>query len=168
MTASCTKKAEDPLVSDIRFGNQDLRFNRLAWNNLGSYLQNTFKHKFVLLDNNFNYTNDQFRGTGNLVELTFLTSSESMPGGIYHFAEQETSPSLFNGYIALNYNAQLQTAQTMAVVKGGMINASTDNAQGATWIRLDIRLLTHTGDSLEGTFYGPLITQEIPKINQHN
>lgn len=168
LATSCTKETKDPLISDIQFGNQDLRFNRLAWNNLGSYMQNTFKHKFVLLDNNFNYTNNQFSGTGNLVELTFLTSEESMPVGVYHFVEQETSPSLFNGYIALNYNAQLQTAQTIAVVKGGLINASIDNDQGAIWIRLDIRLLTHTGDSLKGTFYGPITMQEIPKINQHN
>jgi hypothetical protein len=164
MTA-CTKKVEDPLISNITFGSQSLQFNRLAWNNLGSYTANLKKHKFVLLDSRFNFTNGQFTGQGNLLELTLLTPTESMPEGVYHFSETETSPTLFNGYIALNYSATQQTAQTMSVLKGGWIDATTDNAQGSTWIKLEIRILTHTNDSLSGIFYGPLITQEVPKIN---
>ena len=158
----CTKEPVTiPGQCTIEYQNHTFNFVLAAWNVLGNYTDGITRQKIVLLAPSLKPANGGLQGSGHLIEITLLTQSDTFPSGTFPFSTNENAGVLFNAFLALDYQASVQLAQSVFVVNQGDVKVE----RHAAGIQLELRLVTTEQDSLKGTYVGSITTQNIPKIN---
>ncbi|MDD2563667.1 MAG: hypothetical protein PHU27_05575 [Salinivirgaceae bacterium] len=159
----CTAcKDKETYSCNIRFADTELDFNRVSYTFIGEYITNIYKHEYVFLGNDFSSVNGKLSGEGSLLTLTILTNSRGIPLGEFLFIPQEVAPSLFSGSVIMSYNTVTDSINGYEPLTGGKLTINGDPSK----LSFDINLETNSGKLITGSFWGPMITETMPKFNK--
>ncbi|MGB1242498.1 MAG: hypothetical protein ACPG49_08255 [Chitinophagales bacterium] len=113
-----------------------------------------FDVSLVSSDINYNQTEGDFSGTGNVIYLDLNTSSENgLVSGTYNYSDDRDTFTLVAAAVATNYDTENETGSNFAVT-GGSVDVDVDGSN----VSFEFNLTISNNATVTGSFKGSLLS----------